>query len=63
MCSTLQNQAKDQIYALLHTNQKAIHVQFVDIDKQENTYDCGLYAIAYATSLCHGGDDASRMKY
>ena len=35
---------------------------FVDVDKQENTYDCGLYAIAYATSLCHG-EDVSHTKY
>ena len=31
-------------------------MQFVNVDKQENAYDCGLSAIAYATSLCHGDD-------
>ena len=54
MYSTLSSQAKDQICAFLHTNHKVIHVQFIDVDKQENTYNCGLYAIAYATGLCHG---------
>ena len=62
MYSTLSSLAEDQICALLDTNQKVIHVQFVDVDKQENTYDCGLYAIAFATSLCHGYD-VSHIKY
>ena len=39
-----------------------INLIFVDVDKQENTYDCGLYAIAYATSVYHG-DDVSQIKY
>ena len=39
-----------------------INLIFVDVDKQENTYDCGLYVIAYATSVYHG-DDVSQIKY
>ena len=62
MYSTLSSFCKDQICALLFANDKVVNVQFIDADKQENTYDCGLYAIAYATSVCHG-DDVSQMKY
>ena len=62
MYSTLSSFCKDQICALLFANDKVINVEFIDVDKQENTYDCGLYAIAYATSVCHG-DDVSQMKY
>ena len=57
MHSTLSSFGKDQICA---ANDKVINVQFIDVDKQENTQDCGLYAIAYATSVCHG-DDVSQM--
>ena len=35
------------VCALLFPNDKVINVQFIDVVKQ----DCGLYAIAYATSM------------
>ena len=47
---------------ILFANDNVINLQFIDLDKQENTHDCGLCAIAYATSVCHG-DDGSQMKY
>ena len=60
--STLSSSAKDQICALLNTDQDTINVQFVNTEKQTNTNDCGLYAIAYATSVCLG-ENVSQLKY
>ena len=56
MYSTLSSLAnKDQICALLHTNQKAIHVQFVDVDKQEILMIVvSMLLHMPCTSLCHG---------
>lgn len=62
MYSTMSSSTIDQICALLFAEGKVINVQFIDVDKQVNAHDCGLYAIAYVTSLCHG-DDVSQMKY
>lgn len=59
---TLSSSAKDQICALLNTDQDTINVQFVNTEKQTNRYDCGLYAIAYATSVCLG-ENVSQLKY
>ena len=54
--TSLSTSTKEQICALLCTMNSSIDIRFVDADKQANTSDCGLYAIAYATSLCCGQD-------
>ena len=46
----------DQICALMHSNQATITVHHANVDKQMNGHDCGVYAIAFATSLCYGQD-------
>ena len=45
---------KRQIAALLATKEKEIKLKFVDVQKQSGGYDCGLFAIAFATSLVYG---------
>ena len=47
-----------QLACLLMTRAAAITVKFVDMKKQEGSYDCGIYAIAYATALAYGHDPA-----
>eukprot|EP00731_Ephydatia_muelleri_P000953 Em0001g953a len=47
---------KDQICALMHSSQPMITVHHANVDKQKNGHDCGVYAIAFATSLCYGQD-------
>ena len=60
--STITESLRDQICALMHSCQQTITVHHINTDKQENGHDCGLYAIAYATSLCNG-DDVTSVHY
>ena len=48
-----------QIACLLMTQHAEITINFVDVVKQAGSYDCGLYAIAYAAALAHGNDPAA----
>ncbi len=36
----------------------SIHFDVVNVQRQSNHYDCGLFAIAYAVELAHGKDPA-----
>ena len=45
---------KSQIAALLATKNKEIKMRFMDVQKQSGGYDCGVFAIAFATALAHG---------
>ena len=38
------------------TQATVITVKFVDMKKQQGSYDCGIYAIAYTTALAYGQD-------
>ena len=42
----------EQICSILYTPNNAVHLHFMDVDKQTNHMNCGLYAIAYAIDLC-----------
>ena len=44
---------KRQIAALLATKHKIITLKHMDVQMQSGTYDCGLFAIAFATALVH----------
>ena len=46
--------AKAQIASLLATQHPVITLNFVDVQMQSGTYDCGLFAIAHATALALG---------
>jgi len=39
-----------------HTTKDKITFKVMNVQKQHNSYDCGLYALAIATSLLHGQD-------
>ena len=51
---TLSPALKRQIAALLATKEHKISVHFMDVQMQAGGSDCGLFAIAFATSLCFG---------
>ena len=40
-----------QIASIVNTSQPKVSVEFVDVQKQCGSSDCGVYAIAYATAL------------
>ena len=44
------------IASLLSTSDKSITVNHIDVQRQSNTSDCGVLAIAFATAICHGID-------
>ena len=45
---------KQQIATILHTSQNLILVDLPQVQKQSGSSDCGLFAIAYATSVIKG---------
>ena len=54
---------KQQIAAILFlTDHKKITVNLVDVQIQDNGSDCGIYSLAFATSLCCG-DDPSKIHF
>ena len=46
---TCTDHAIDQICSIIFTPNNAVHLHFIDVDKQTNSSDCGLYAIC----LCY----------
>ena len=55
--STCTDQGIEQMCSILYTPNNAVHLHFMDVDKQTNHTDCGLCALAYAIDLCHDEDD------
>ena len=53
---------KKQIASILHTRSPQVKIQIGMTQFQENSLDCGVYAIAFATDLCHGNNPA-QLKY
>lgn len=45
---------KAQAAALLETEFPAICLQFMNVQMQVGGYDCGLFAVAFATALAFG---------
>ena len=54
----LSSQTKRQISSIVMTYEKSIHIQFVDVQAQSGASDCGLFALAFATSLYAGVNPA-----
>ena len=49
---------KEQIAALLIHQQKDITIEFPTMQVQSGSADCGLFALAFATTLCAGNNPA-----
>ena len=54
--STIKISLVDQLMKLLHSNKDEITFHSMHIQRQAGVADCGLYAIAVATSLCYDED-------
>lgn len=47
---------KQTIAELIHTQRKQITIEHINTQLQQGESECGLFAIAIATALCHGQD-------
>ena len=45
---------KRQLAAILHTQAPSFEVNFINVQQQNGSNDCGLFAIANTVSLCLG---------
>ena len=61
-CTRLSFRAKAQIAAMLFTDQPEITVRFQPVQLQHGTSDCGVFSLAFATSLC-GGQTPTQITY
>ena len=59
ICAT---RMKEQIAALLFANEKTLTLEYKAVQVQQGSNDCGLFAIAFATSLC-GGENPVEINY
>lgn len=50
----LYSKTKRHIASILMTSEKSIKVPFIDVQLQSGASDCGLFALAFCTSLCAG---------
>lgn len=48
-----------QIAAILHSKSHKINLHLERVQRQIGTVDCGVFAIAFLTDLCHGNDPAT----
>ena len=62
MNSHLSTPLKKIVADLIHTSNKFITINYVKMQYQTGTSDCGLFAIAAACSICHG-EDPGQLKY
>ena len=46
----------ETIASLLHTKSKAFTLEYLKVQQQLGTSDCGLFALANACAICHGLD-------
>ena len=46
---------------LMQSRKKLVTVEFVDVQEQKGASDCGLFALAYITSICNGQDPATLL--
>ena len=49
-------EVKKQIASILQSKHAEINFKFEKTQQQKNAVDCGIFAIAFATDLCHGND-------
>ena len=56
ICSIESMSLKKQLAAILQTDANTFEVNFINVQRQIGTDDCGLFGIAHATLLCFGSD-------
>jgi len=57
----LSSHTKKVLADLMRTEDKAITVNYTDVQWQSGASDCGLFALAFATSLCTGQDPVTTL--
>ena len=50
-----------QVAALVNSTLPTLSLKFLDIQHQHGTSNCGLYAIANATTICEGKDPCTQL--
>ena len=45
---------EEQISCLLNSKEKELHVKIMPVQRQKGCSDCGLFALAFAATLCSG---------
>ena len=60
MHSSVSTDTKLQIASLLCTGNQRITLKIQKVQFQKGAFDCGAYAIAFATDLAYGNNPASR---
>ncbi len=50
---------KRQICSFFKSKAKNIYFDIINVERQKDSFNCGSYALAFATELAHGGDPAS----
>ena len=56
---TLSSRSQRLVADIVQSREHAIKVQYIDVQWQSGASDCGLFALAFATSLCSGQDPAT----
>lgn len=54
--NTLPSDLEKQIRSIVNDTNKQYSINIKDVQEQENGVDCGVFSIAFATSLLHGED-------
>ena len=55
----LTDELKRIVADLIQTSSKSITINYVKMQYQSGSSDCGLFAIAYACAICHGLDPSN----
>ena len=53
-CDFLSASTEEQISCLLNSKEKKLHVKIMPVQRQKGSSDCGLFALAFAATLCSG---------
>ena len=56
--SSISLTTKQHVCSFYKSEASEIRFDFVNVDRQCNGSDCGVYALAFAAELAHGGDPA-----
>lgn len=55
-CKSIASDTAASIARLLHPSSNKVDVKVMDVQRQANGSDCGLFSIAFVTALCYGMD-------
>ncbi len=50
------------IFSIMQPKVKIVNVDVMNVMKQPNSYDCDVFAIAFATEIAHGYNPMSNIK-